>query len=112
MSEEQLVAMVQAMLPDMSNISTETIQTYLMIAQQRMLNAMYPFGGAPSALPSQYQTTQCELAVRMIARQGGEGEVGHSENGVVRTYGNIDDSDILQRLTPMIGVFSSAKSNT
>ena len=40
----------------------------------------------------------------MIARRGGEGEISHSENGISRTYGSVDDEDILGRLTPYVGV--------
>ena len=47
---------------------------------------------------------QVELTVRMVARRGGEGEISHSENGVSRTYGSVDDEDILRTLTPYVGV--------
>lgn len=103
MSEEELVALCQELINDVSVTSTQ-IQTYLALAASRILNALYPFGGAPANVPDQYQMLQCELAVRMIARRGGEGEISHSENGIARTYGSVDDSDIISRLAPYVGV--------
>ena len=54
--------------------------------------------------PNQFDIMQCELVVRMLARRGGEGEISHTENGVTRAYMSVDDEDILQRLTPFVGV--------
>ena len=103
MTDEQKVQMVQQLISDMS-VTTEQISEYLALAADRILNRVWPFGGAPTAWPSQYALTQIQLTVRMIARIGGEGEVSHSENGVSRTYGTVDDEDILQQLVPYVGV--------
>ena len=103
MSESEKVALCQALINDV-NVTQEQISTYLALCASRILERLYPFGGAPDTLPDQYAYTQCELAVRMIARRGGEGEASHSENGISRTYGSVDDEDILQRLTSYAGV--------
>ena len=103
MTDEEKVQMVQLLISDVS-VTAEDIQSYLALAADRMLVRMYPFGGAPTALPSQYDLTQVELAVRMVARRGGEGEISHSENGVSRSYDSVDDEDILSRLVPRVGV--------
>ena len=103
MSEAEKVALCQDMINDV-NVTEAQITTYLAICASRILERIYPFGGAPDTLPDQYAYTQCELAVRMIARRGGEGETSHSENGISRAYGSVDDEDILRRLTPYAGV--------
>ena len=103
MSDEEKIALIQTMIDDVP-VAAEEISTYLTLASQRIFDWVYPFGGAPDVLPSQYDIIQCELAERMIARRGGEGEISHSENGIDRTYATVDDEDILRRLTPYIGV--------
>ena len=96
-------AVVRGMI-DGDYVSWEQINAYLLLAESRIKNAVWPFGGAPETLEAKYDSAQCELAVRMIARRGGEGEVAHSENGVSRSYASVDDADILSRFVPHIGV--------
>lgn len=103
MSDVEKIALCRDLIEDV-HVTDEQIATYLSVAASRILNAVYPFGSAPDALPDLYSRIQCELAVRMIARRGGEGEISHSENGISRTYGSVDDIDILSRLTPHVGV--------
>ena len=103
MTEDEKVQLVQQLITDVS-VTTTMIQSYLALAANRILNRVWPFGGAPSEWPTQYDLVQVELTVRMVARRGGEGEISHSENGVSRTYGSVDDEDILRTLTPYAGV--------
>lgn len=103
MTEDEKVQLVQQLITDVS-VTTTMIQSYLALAANRILNRVWPFGGAPSEWPTQYDLVQVELTVRMVARRGGEGEISHSENGVSRTYGSVDDEDILRTLTPYVGV--------
>lgn len=103
MTEDEKVQLVQQLITDVS-VTTTMIQSYLALAADRILNRVWPFGGAPSEWPTQYDLVQVELTVRMVARRGGEGEISHSENGVSRTYGSVDDEDILRALTPYVGV--------
>ena len=103
MTEEEKVQMVQLLISDVT-VTTEMIQTYLALAANRILNRVWPFGGAPTEWPTQYDLVQVQLTVRMVARRGGEGETAHSENGISRTYGSVDDEDILQQLVPYVGV--------
>lgn len=103
MTDAEKVQMTMGLISDMS-ISEQDAKTYLNIAADRILNRVYPFGGMPSVLPDRYAMTQIQLAVRMIARIGGEGEISHSENGVSRSYDSVDDEDIMRTLTPYVGV--------
>lgn len=107
MTDEQKVAMVQALVGDDAEIATAAlISIYLQLACSKMLERLYPFDTDKTAsdIPSRYDTVQCELAARLYTRRGGEGETSHEENGVNRTYGSVDDEDILSRLTPFVKV--------
>ena len=103
MSDEEKILMVQQLITDVA-VTTEMIQTYLDLSASRILARAWPFGGAPAEWPSQYDLVQVQLTIRMIARKGGEGEIAHSENGVSRTYGSVDDEDLLSQLVPYVGV--------
>ena len=103
MTEDEKVQMVQLLISDVT-VTTEMIQAYLALAADQILGYLYPFGGAPVDWPTQYDLTQVQLAVRKVARRGGEGETSHSESGVSRVYGNIDDEDLLRDLVPFAGV--------
>ena len=103
MSENEKIALCQQMIPD-ANVTDDVVSAYLNLAMQRIVDRLYPFGTAIMDLPSRYDVLQCELAVRMIARRGGEGEVSHSENGISRSWDSADDADLLQRIVPFVGV--------
>lgn len=103
MSEQEKIEFVQAMLsenPPSDSITT----TYLALSKQRILNRLYPLGNGDETIPGKYDLAQCELAVRMIARKGGEGEISHNENGISRTYENANDEDILSEIVQTAGV--------
>lgn len=103
MTEDEKVQLVEQLITDVA-VTTAMIESYLALAADRILNRVWPFGGAPAEWPTQYDMVQVQLTVRMIARRGGEGEISHSENGVSRTYKSVDDEDILGQLTPYVGV--------
>lgn len=103
MTEMEKQTLCRELIPD-ADVSDAQIEAYLALAKQRILERLYPFGGGKSEMPARYEYTQCELAVRMIARRGGEGQVSHSENGISRTWGSEDDADILARVAPYVGV--------
>lgn len=103
MSESEKIELVKVFINDVA-VTDNEITAYLSLAARRMTERLYPFGREPDTLPDKYGQMQCELCVRMIARRGGEGEISHSENGISRTYGSVDDEDILGRLTPYVRV--------
>lgn len=103
MTEQEQIELCMALINDV-NVTESQVSAYLAIAAARILNVLYPFGTAVTEVPSQYSMLQCELAVRMIARRGGEGEISHSENGISRTYSNTDDVDLLRTIVPFAGV--------
>ena len=103
MTDSEKIQMVQQLISDVS-VSEEQVSIYLALAADKILQRVWPFGGAPEEIPSVYDLIQVQLAVRLVARRGGEGEISHSENGISRTYGSVDDEDILRQLTPYVGV--------
>lgn len=82
------------------DITNTTFEQYLQLAERKALGKLYPFGAGDETLPIKYETDVCELAVRLVARRGGEGEIQHSENGVARIYKDVSDEDILARFVP------------
>lgn len=106
MSDAEKVKMVQTLVENDSDATADTIAVYLSLACSAMLERLYPYDPDKSSedLPVRYEAIQCELAARYFLRRGGQGEINHEENGVNRQYGSVDDSDILNRLTPFVKV--------
>lgn len=104
MTESEKIAFVKVL----SEETDDTVITaFLMKAKSAILNELYrAWSELPedADVPDRYHVAQCELAMRYLNRRGGEGEVAHGENGISRTYGSVDDSDILARITPIVEV--------
>lgn len=64
----------------------ENLLDYLRFAQDKLLNHIYPYGGAPEELDRRYDTKQVELALILFLKKGAEGEKEHNENSVGRKY--------------------------
>ena len=106
MTEAQKIAMVKTLVNNDPEAVDAVVTVYLQLACNKMLERLFPFSSdkTESDIPERYETIQCELAARLFLRRGGEGETSHEENGVNRTYGSVDDEDILSRLTPFAKV--------
>lgn len=106
MTDAQKIAMVQTIVQNDGDATDEIVAVYLQLALNKMLERLFPYDSTKtvSDIPERYETIQCELAARLYLRRGGEGESSHEENGVNRTYGSVDDEDILSRLTPFAKV--------
>lgn len=107
MTDEEKIVMTRNLTGDGSDTATtELLNVYLQVACGKMLERLYPYDTSKVAsdIPERYHALQCELASRLYLRRGGEGETSHEENGVNRTYGSVDDGDILSRLTPFAKV--------
>ena len=108
MIDEEKKAYVQALCqPDV--IDSGVLNALLKAAEAVILNRLYPFGSTATAVPDQYATLQCEIAVEMYAKRGAEGQTSHSENGISRGWESAGiSSSLLRRIVPMVG---SVKSN-
>lgn len=84
-----------------SAITDGLILAYLSDAEDAILNRLYSLRRPDDAiLPARYDIYQCKLAARYVLRRGAEGENIHDENGIVRHYASVDDSDILNEIVP------------
>ena len=102
MTNEEKIAMVQTLVESDADATDAVVAVYLSLAQNAMLERLFPYdpNKDETDIPSRYDTIQCELAARYFLRRGGQGETSHEENGINRSYGTVDDDDILKRLTP------------
>lgn len=100
MTDAEKIIMVKTLVESDPGATDEVVGVYLNLACNAMLERLYPYDSDKDEIPSRYDTIQCELAARYFLRRGGQGELNHEENGVNRTYGTVDDEDILKRLTP------------
>ena len=96
-------------LTNESDLTDAFVTTYLTKAESAIRNRMYPFGlplqngqEITFVVPAKYEMLQCELACRYILRRGAEGEEVHNENGINRTYGSVNDSDLLSEIMQVI----------
>lgn len=99
MTTSEKIAYVQAMVDDPE--ATDALVTALLLkARTAVMNRRYPHGTPEGVLdvPEQYEINQCDLAVRYFLRRGGDGERVHNENGINRTYGSVNDEDILMEV--------------
>ena len=104
MTNAEMILTVKTLVGNDAEATDTVVSLYLSVALNKMVARLYPFDSTKTTIPEVYQMTQCELASRLFLRRGGEGEKAHNENGINRTYGSVDDEDILARLTPFCKV--------
>lgn len=100
------IATTKALVGNDTEATDELLTVLLNKAEAQIRNRMYPFGykkTEPFVVPAQYEYLQCDLAGRYFDRRGAEGEVSHSENGIGRTYGTVNDEDLLMEVMQVIG---------
>lgn len=97
MTDAQKIEYVQTLVSD-EEATDALVSVYLKDAENAILRRRYPFGTPSIYDISQYDILQCKLAVRYFLRRGGEGEIAHNENGVNRTYGSVNDEDLLREI--------------
>lgn len=104
MTTSEKIAYVQAVVDDPAATDALIDSVYLPKAKAAILARMYPTGIPETVedVPSRYEIQQCDLAARYFFRRGGEGESRHSENGVDRIYGSVNDEDILMEVMQVI----------
>ena len=116
MTDAEKISTVQTLLDNDAAATSALVTVYLSKASAAIMRRLYPFG-VPSTVtevPEIYEMLQCELAVRYFDRRGGEGEKAHNENGINRTYGSVNDEDLLMEITPyaMVATGESTDANT
>lgn len=103
MTQSEKIINVQTLVQNDPKATDGVVSVYLSQAEKTLLNCLYrAYGTVPegATLPPINEWDQVELASRYFLRRGGQGEDAHNENGVNRTYGSVDDQDILRRIMP------------
>lgn len=84
-----------------------SVPVFLDLAKDAVLKRLYPFDPSKTweDTAGRYDLKACEIAVYLIAKQGAEGELQHSENGTSRSYesGGIPKS-MLAGIVPNVGI--------
>ena len=101
MTNARKLEIIETLLEDGSGYmpTTETLETYLAIAQDEILAWMYHLvGGVPedvTEVPSKYEGIQIYAVVVGWTHAGAEGEAAHIENGVRRDFKYSDMLDYI-----------------
>lgn len=102
MLESEQIEMVKAMTGENDD---GTVSVYLKLAGSKICRRAYPFDPAVTEVPEQYQFLQVEIAVYLLNKRGAEGQTGHTENGISRSYESGDvPASMLRQVVPMAGV--------
>lgn len=102
MTNAEKIQMVKTLSGETSD---DIVSAYLNLAGDKICRLAYPFDTAVSVVPYEYEMLQCDAAVYLLNKRGGEGETTHEENGVNRQYENADlPASMLRVVVPHIGV--------
>lgn len=107
MTEVEKLAMLRVMVgqPNEGEWVDDILSSYLAIAGQKILNRAYPYDDTVTEVPRRYGYLQCDIAAYLLNKRGAEGEVGHSENGISRSYASADVPEaMLSEISPHVGV--------
>ena len=98
MTDAQKISIVQTLVNNDPDATDAVVTVYLEKALAAILNWRYAFNVPSTYDISRWDMEHCDLAARYFLRRGAEGEITHNENGVNRTYGSVDDYDILCKI--------------
>lgn len=74
-------------------------------ARNAILARRFPYQEWPKDVPTQYVDLQFRIALDLYNKIGAEGQVGHSENGVSRSFeSSWISNQLLREVTPLVGV--------
>ena len=103
MKQTEKLTLLKAMVG--SSDTEDVLLAYLDIAGSKIINRAYPFGTDVPEVPARYDFLHCEIAAYLLNKRGAEGQTGHSENGISRSYESADvPESMLSAVTPMVGV--------
>ena len=102
-NEEKIERLAVLISPDKAD--AELLSTLVEQAEGIVLNRRYPFGIPEGAVvPTAYEHIQLQIAVELFSKMGAEGQTGHGENGITRSYESADVSpSLLRRIIPFCG---------
>ena len=107
MTEVEKLSMLRVMVgqPNEGDWSDDVLTSYLAIAGRKIINRAYPYDDTVTEVPRRYSYLQCDIACYLLNKRGAEGETGHSENGISRSYESADvPESMLSEVIPHCGV--------
>ena len=107
MTEVEKLAMLRVMVgqPNEGDWSDDVLISYLAIAGQKIINRAYPYDDTVTEVPRRYGYLQCDIAAYLLNKRGAEGQTGHSENGISRSYASADVPEaMLSEVVPHVEV--------
>jgi hypothetical protein len=103
MTQAEKLTLLKAMVG--SSDTDDVLFAYLDIAGSKIINRAFPYDHEATEVPTRYEFLQCEIAAYLLNKRGAEGQTGHSENGISRSYESADvPESLLGAVTPMVGV--------
>ena len=94
---------------DGTELSDAEVTPFLLVAKSIVLNRYDPFGNT-AEVPGKFDILQCRIANFMLVKQGAEGEIQHTENGVTCIYGQADiPNELMREIIPKAGVIGHAR---
>lgn len=105
----ELVRKLFGLKADGTQLTDAEVTPFLIVAESIILNKYDPYGNT-TELPVKYDILQCRIANFMLVKQGAEGEIQHTENGVTCIYGQADiPVNLMNEITPKCGVIGNAR---
>ena len=107
MTEVEKLAMLRVMVgqANAGDWSDDVLISYLAIAGQKIINRAYPYDDTVTEVPRRYGYLQCDIATYLLNKRGAEGQTGHSENGISRSYASADVPEaMLSEVIPHVEV--------
>lgn len=103
MTLEERIEQMKIMLGDDGvDIDENVCQTYLDLANQKILNHRYPYGTKLVEVEPQFEYQMIELAIVLFNKRGVEGQEYHNENGVHRRYRT--EAEVLASIPKFAGI--------
>jgi hypothetical protein len=103
MTQAEKLQLLKAMVGESD--TEEVLLAYLNIAGNKIINRAFPYGTEETEVPKRYEFLQCEIAAYLLNKRGAEGQTGHSENGISRSYESADvPESLIGAVTPTVGV--------
>lgn len=103
MTQTEKLTLLKAMVG--SSDTDDVLLAYLDLAGAKIINRAYPYDSEVTEVPRRYEFLQCEIAAYLLNKRGAEGQTGHSENGISRSYESAGvPESMLGAVTPMVGV--------
>lgn len=92
------LSVFKSLLGSTISVSDDVLQYYLDCAGDIICDIRNS-----NIVETKYLNIQIQIAIELYNKRGAEGEVGHSELGIARSYEKADVSDsLLSKITPII----------